>query len=67
VTGENELVTLLTDIKESIERQMADGFRALTARFDEQALRMDEDYRAMLSKSDLTRRDRPRGPGAYRS
>jgi hypothetical protein len=40
-TAENRIITLLTDFKESLEREMRSGFAALHVRFDTQAARLD--------------------------
>jgi hypothetical protein len=38
---DHEVITLLTSMKESLERQMTAGFNSLEARFDGQAARLD--------------------------
>lgn len=39
--GFERLENLLMDIKESLEREMRDGFQAMATRFDNQASRLD--------------------------
>jgi hypothetical protein len=39
--SEHDLAFLITDVKESLEREMREGFAQLTTRFDTQATRLD--------------------------
>jgi hypothetical protein len=39
--AEDEIIKLLTDLKESLEREIRDGFAAITTRLDNQGARLD--------------------------
>ncbi len=53
---EKRLVTLVTDVKESIERQMNTGFEEMASRFDTQSNRLDRQAALIQTGSRWTNR-----------
>jgi hypothetical protein len=56
VANEGNLEQLITDMKESLEREMRAGFEAITTRFDNQAARLERQGALLQTGSRWTNR-----------